>query len=955
MACGLATEQVGPPRSDRPTVEQPGWPKGAIDVARHDSRVYSRWVNGNEHFYFWADPNQLNELLASFAGIDMGEYEVWLRSQDGRTETLLDLDEHPVFTKSGRARAKTFGGDQIDYNVDFFLPSGIYLWHVREQQEWENARPQLTIHIEHDKVSWSQLKIPDNVALKDAGEIKIIGPRRRSEYREFALNRTHDIGLFYPLTGVDGKTTYPVAIETAEFKQVGDNLHCLVKTVEVPTAGAAFEARVQIVGAIGEGKKTFPLAARKNYDLGFGPADNFVEAKNFAVSIERTEPWGQEVDGIQVRVIADRQFFTDDEVVSLSADIRNRGAKEFLIAQHESSFEAAVDGRWHRWEGELGLKSSPLSPAREYHDIPIALDKTHWINVENKQPLMLGPGTHNIQARALLRARENYEVVSTVESNPVSISVKEKTAKVRSVFYGRVELGDASPEKTLGGGLKTYIIKWDEGAPAPTKVTEVERDGSFAVGFSDQDLSSLKSNKSRLTLNVVKFMLENTVHAEPLPFEILVSDPNKAPVITINLPLYYGRVLYEDGTPAVLDSIPWPGARIRVDLKGESEIDSEGYFQVYLTEKQRKGLEAGNLDDRGYVYFPYFEKRNSSRSVARFPANLLSPDKSKAGVVKIAKPVYKPQVDLAKAPSLVGKPLPALDRINIEFAPQTAEGKSILVCFFDMNQRPSRHLVTQLARRADELRQKHVTVIAIQTSKVEDTELRKWAEKTNISFPLGTIEGSVDETRFNWGAKSLPWLILTDREHVVFAEGFGIEELDEKIKSSNGKAAEAPESSEAEDSNKPAFSTTLANGVTVDLVGLCEHPSEGKRWWRADGSLLEESPYDDDFGRAFPKDGEKGYKFAVKFSGMAGKDVDVDIEPTDFKTTNGGRLFCTSKKNSKENTKYVEGSLDEKIVWLGAAFDEELGHCDIKIGVCDGDWKDHYRYETDGMSPFGQG
>jgi len=37
------------------------------------------------------------------------------------------------------------------------------------------------------------------------------------------------------------------------------------------------------------------------------------------------------------------------------------------------------------------------------------------------------------------------------------------------------------------------------------------------------------------------------------------------------------------------------------------------------------------------------------------------------------------------------------------------------------------------------------------------------------------------QTRFAWGVKSLPWLILTDKEHIVRAEGFNINELDEKI------------------------------------------------------------------------------------------------------------------------------------------------------------------------------
>ncbi|MHC4497509.1 MAG: HEAT repeat domain-containing protein [Planctomycetota bacterium] len=157
----------------------------------------------------------------------------------------------------------------------------------------------------------------------------------------------------------------------------------------------------------------------------------------------------------------------------------------------------------------------------------------------------------------------------------------------------------------------------------------------------------------------------------------------------------------------------------------------------------------------------------------------------------------------------------------------------------------------------------------------------------------------------------------------------------DKAGGADGKTAQSP------------FKATLANGVTVELVGVCEHPSEGRQWWRPDGSPLKEAPYDDDFGRAFPKDGEKGYKFAVKFAGMAGKEVDVRITPTNSKSTNGGALFSTSEKNGKENTKYVEGSLDEEIVWLGAAFDEELRYCDIRIGVCWGDWKSRYQYETD--------
>lgn len=40
------------------------------------------------------------------------------------------------------------------------------------------------------------------------------------------------------------------------------------------------------------------------------------------------------------------------------------------------------------------------------------------------------------------------------------------------------------------------------------------------------------------------------------------------------------------------------------------------------------------------------------------------------------------------------------------------------------------------------------------------------------------------------------------------------------------------------------FKATLANGVELELIGLCANPSTGKQWWRPDGSVLKARPYD---------------------------------------------------------------------------------------------------------------
>ena len=139
------------------------------------------------------------------------------------------------------------------------------------------------------------------------------------------------------------------------------------------------------------------------------------------------------------------------------------------------------------------------------------------------------------------------------------------------------------------------------------------------------------------------------------------------------------------------------------------------------------------------------------------------------------------------APFLTGKPLPDLSGIKIDFTPVQANGTMVLVCFWDIEQRPSRYCIMQLAKQAEQLKQKGVTVVAIQASKIDESKLNEWVKKYNIPFPVGTIQGDVEKTKFAWGVKSLPWLILTDKQHAVQAEGFSINELDERITTLRGK------------------------------------------------------------------------------------------------------------------------------------------------------------------------
>jgi len=146
-------------------------------------------------------------------------------------------------------------------------------------------------------------------------------------------------------------------------------------------------------------------------------------------------------------------------------------------------------------------------------------------------------------------------------------------------------------------------------------------------------------------------------------------------------------------------------------------------------------------------------------------------------------------VDLPEEPSsLVSKALPSLKNLNVRFDLDQHKGKMILICIWDMNQRPSRNCIIELGKLADEMKEKGVSTVIIQASKLDINTINEWVEKNDVPFPVGMTQNDEDKTRFNWGFKSLPWLILTDRKHIIIAEGFGLDELDDKIRqTSNGK------------------------------------------------------------------------------------------------------------------------------------------------------------------------
>lgn len=146
----------------------------------------------------------------------------------------------------------------------------------------------------------------------------------------------------------------------------------------------------------------------------------------------------------------------------------------------------------------------------------------------------------------------------------------------------------------------------------------------------------------------------------------------------------------------------------------------------------------------------------------------------------------QPGVDIKQPGDLLrGNALPGTDGIGLDFLAEDNEGRMLLICFFDMNQRPSRRCISEMAKQAKQLKEKGISIVAIQATKIHRDKLDEWIKENNIPFSVGMIEEDVEKTRFTWGVRSLPWLIMTDSRHLVIEAGFSLSALDDKIEAAN--------------------------------------------------------------------------------------------------------------------------------------------------------------------------
>jgi len=434
---------------------------------------------------------------------------------------------------------------------------------------------------------------------------------------------------------------------------------------------------------------------------------------------------------------------------------------------------------------------------------PVADARVESYNYEGGQPENLRTQT-DLQGKftfdAVCEGELNIRVSATHDGNRLSaraitnggasgikIVVREGNPVVQN-------LGTKSYEQIIQSGEKVIAgVALDEnGSPVadvPVGVCCIKRlneNGKFSWTFSDYSaLTDITDEQGRFAIEVEEYAEYNLRFSPDDHAAIIVYDiPAGKKDLKVTLPeggTVNGHLFRLDKGKKV------PIANVEVKLEQTDRTsfthlgfdrdrtavtDSEGRF--HFEHIRTKIHPDSRMSDKDWDYIPrvwQVSYGETTKTVA-FYENMVIDD-------------FELVVKSEPSP-LAGNALPGFDGIDIDLDDGQTENKMMLVCFFDMNQRPSRNCIMQIAKKASQIKNNDTIIVAVQTSKIEQNVLNEWVKKYNITFPVGILRGDENAIRSAWGIRALPWLILTDREHIIRSEGFTPAELDEKMKQING-------------------------------------------------------------------------------------------------------------------------------------------------------------------------
>lgn len=151
-----------------------------------------------------------------------------------------------------------------------------------------------------------------------------------------------------------------------------------------------------------------------------GLAFSTVFSQEAPLTSQPLEGWGEPVDGISVRLHADKSRWRNNETPAFTFDVRNRGDRTYIIFATDKTGRFEVNGVWFQYLGEVIASGGGIRPGEDRTGTAIRINEDGWRGESGK--LVLNPGSHTIRF-----APEFVEMDSsgsfTVPSNPVEIEI----------------------------------------------------------------------------------------------------------------------------------------------------------------------------------------------------------------------------------------------------------------------------------------------------------------------------------------------------------------------------------------------------------------------------------------------------------------------------------------------------------------------------------------------------
>jgi hypothetical protein len=134
--------------------------------------------------------------------------------------------------------------------------------------------------------------------------------------------------------------------------------------------------------------------------------------------------WGAAHEGVQSALHADKTQFARDERVGFLVSVRNVGKRDLFVARSQETCQIEVDGKWYQFFGDVDVKSSPLPPGREYHDIRVWLD-ADWAPLGDPVKFKLTAGKHKLRVAVIAQNEQAFEPAARAVSGAVEFEVGE--------------------------------------------------------------------------------------------------------------------------------------------------------------------------------------------------------------------------------------------------------------------------------------------------------------------------------------------------------------------------------------------------------------------------------------------------------------------------------------------------------------------------------------------------